>query len=536
MGQMRPSRLFTKVLVVLALLFGVVALVMAAFSAWILDRELTEEYQSKGTAIANSIAGSSIEILLFRDASTIQAIIDQSREIGGVNYVFVEDTQGEIISHTFVPSIPTEVRNLGGDRHATTVRRMQIRGGEEVLDVSSPILAGEVGFVHVGMDRRLIRDTIRSAALQEVGLMGLLFLLSILAAYLFVRRIARPLGRLTDYARALASGDRAATAESEPQAEFLNAAHPDEVGELAQAFQHMVRSLRSTIETERLGRARIEGLLESIREAVPRLSSSSAEILAGTTQQTADAQEQAASVSQTVATVAQVTLTAARSAERARSVGETIRRTLEIGEAGREAVESSITTLDRLKGQVVSTAETIVRLAERAQAIGEIIATVSHIAEQTNLLALNASIEAARAGEHGRGFVVVAGEVKALADQSKKATVQVRQILGEIQSATHTAVLSTEEVTKGVDAAIRVGGQASQTIHTLADTLSDVSQATAQIIASAGQQSLGMDQINEAMRRLDRVAKQNLVTSREFDQAARSLDNLGSQLARLVAD
>src|SRR5207253_5050536 len=114
------------------------------------------------------------------------------------------------------------------------------------------------------------------------------------------------------------------------------------------------------------------------------------------------------------------------------------------------------------------TAENILTLAEQAQAIGEIIAAINDIAEQTNLLALNAAIEASRAGEQGKGFAVVASEVRALADQSKKATAQVRQILGEIQKATNTAVLSTEEVTRGVASAIKVGGQAGQTINSLA--------------------------------------------------------------------
>src|SRR5436309_8969706 len=127
--------------------------------------------------------------------------------------------------------------------------------------------------------------------------------------------------------------------------------------------------------------------------------------------------------------------------------------------------------MEWVKEKVEATAENILELAEKAQAIGEIIATVNDIAEQTNPLALNAAIEASRAGEHGKGFAVVAGEVKALADQSKKATVQVRQILGDIQKATNKAVLSTEEVAKGVSTAIELGTRAGETITALAQAL-----------------------------------------------------------------
>src|SRR5207253_3710370 len=111
---------------------------------------------------------------------------------------------------------------------------------------------------------------------------------------------------------------------------------------------------------------------------------------------------------------------------------EAIQRTQEVGKAGRKSGEDSGAALGTVREQVESTAENILALAEQAQAIGEIIATVNDIAEQTNLLALNAAIEASRAGEQGKGFSVVAGEVKVLADQSKKATAQVRQILGDI--------------------------------------------------------------------------------------------------------
>ena len=271
-----------------------------------------------------------------------------------------------------------------------------------------------------------------------------------------------------------------------------------------------------------------------VREAVAQLGSAGAELLATSQQQAAGAQEQAASVAQTVATVTEVTQTAEQAAQRSRALGEAVQRNLEVGKAGRQVVEASIAALDRLKEQVEATAGTIMALAEQAQQIGEIIAAVNDIAEQTNLLALNAAIEASRAGEHGKGFAVVAGEVKALADQSKKATAQVRQILGEVQKATNAAVLSTEEVTKGVAAASGVAAQAGQTIGALAETLAEAAQGSAQIGASAGQQATGMAQINQAMRNIDQVANQNLAAMRQTEQATKNLNVLGTRLARLV--
>jgi methyl-accepting chemotaxis protein len=268
--------------------------------------------------------------------------------------------------------------------------------------------------------------------------------------------------------------------------------------------------------------------------AIGQLASTGNELLASTNQQAAGAEQQAAAVAQTVATVDEVTQTADQAAQRAKAVGDAVQRTLETGKAGRKAVDDSLAAMDTVKEQVEATAENILTLAEQAQAIGDIIATVTDIAEQTNVLSLNAAIEASRAAEHGKGFAVVAGEVKALADQSKKATTQVRQILGEIQKATNTAVLSTEEVTKGVAAAIKVALQANETIKALADTLTDTARATTQIAASVGQQATGMAQIHQAMKNIDHVARQNTVATRQASQAAENLNTLGTRLRAYI--
>ena len=270
-----------------------------------------------------------------------------------------------------------------------------------------------------------------------------------------------------------------------------------------------------------------------VRSAIQLLTSAATEILATTTQQASGA-EQAAAVTQTVATVDEVTQTTEQATQRARAWATRWGGPCRWARPGRKAVEDSIAALAKVQEQVETTAQNILALAEQAQAIGDITALVADVAEQTNLLALNAAIEASRAGEHGRGFAVVAGEVKALADQSKKATAQVRQILGEIQKGTNAAVLSTEEVTKGVASAGRVADQAGQTIQALAETLAEASQAATQITASAGQQATGMAQIHQAMRNIDEAARQNLAALRQAEQAAQNLNALGGEFTQLV--
>jgi uncharacterized membrane protein affecting hemolysin expression len=146
MEKMKTSRLFTKTLILIVILFGIIATATSVLSGWTLYRSLTAEYKSKGIAIAKSVADSSAEILLNRDLSTVQAIIDQFGEIGGVAYVFVSDAQGEIISHTFVPAVPKEVlplikqsrsSRLTGDVVTT---KLQVEGLGDFIHIYAPIL------------------------------------------------------------------------------------------------------------------------------------------------------------------------------------------------------------------------------------------------------------------------------------------------------------------------------------------------------------------------------------------------------------
>jgi methyl-accepting chemotaxis protein len=271
-----------------------------------------------------------------------------------------------------------------------------------------------------------------------------------------------------------------------------------------------------------------------VEASVRSLAATAAEILAATTQQASGAAESAAAVTETVTTVDEVTQTAEQAAQRAKAVAESAKRAAETGRAGRVAIENAVHGMTTVKDQVESVAQRILVLAEQAQAVGEVTATVTDFAEQTNLLALNAAIEAARAGEQGRGFAVVAAEVKNLAEQSKKATSKVREILGEIEKATGAAVLATEESTKSVGAGLKMVEEGGETIRSLAETIADAAQAAQQIAASAGQQAVGMTQINQAIRNINEVTSQTVVSTKQSERAAQDLNRLGGELQALV--
>ncbi len=243
------SRLFRKTLVLMIVLFGIIATATSIVSGWNLFRQLTKEYQSKGAAIAKSIADSSVEVLLNRDASTVQAILDQFDEIEGVAYVFVTDNTGEFISHTFVPSVPEEVRKFDAEMRQRggrdlTITNFSREGLGDIIDIALPILAGAAGYAHVGMDRDIIRAKIWSAVIAQQGLMFVIFLLSILVAYVLINRISRPLNLLADHAKTLAAEDFSTDLNIPDQIDELSMRSKDEIGNLAGSFVHMQRTLQ----------------------------------------------------------------------------------------------------------------------------------------------------------------------------------------------------------------------------------------------------------------------------------------------------
>lgn len=292
---------------------------------------------------------------------------------------------------------------------------------------------------------------------------------------------------------------------------------------------HLGESINNTLD-------RLHKLILDIQQTLQRLDEDTQDILESTARQIAMANEQDAVVTETTATVNEVRATVTETAERAQSVAETAQHSVEVSKSGIDAVSETINGMELIRGRVEDIADNILVLSEHTQQIGEIIAAVNNLADQSRMLALNASVEAARAGEEGKGFAVVAMEVRNLADQNRDATVQVREILGEIQRATNNAVMVTEEGSKGVDQGQSLVHDAGDAIRNLASAIEEAAMAAMQIAASTRQQTIGMDQLTGAMRTIKHATTETVSSTMQVEASVQRLRQAAQRINIVIAD
>ena len=275
-------------------------------------------------------------------------------------------------------------------------------------------------------------------------------------------------------------------------------------------------------------------LLKTLGETVGALGSGASEILASTAQQSAGAKEQAAAIAQTTSTVEELLQSANQTASKAKIVSESAESASKLGQDGVQGVEASVYALARVREQSDAMARKILDLADSAKSIGDIVEVVSEISEQTNILSINAGIEASRAGEHGLGFSVVAKEVKELALESKKSMADINEILEQIKSSANQAVLGVEQESKLIDESTETVNNAGIIITDLVEAINTNAQAAIQISAASGQQVNAITQIKQAMDDVKLATQQTVSASKQNEQVAGTLSDLGTKLRDIV--
>lgn len=294
----------------------------------------------------------------------------------------------------------------------------------------------------------------------------------------------------------------------------------DELAEFEKNFNHMVENLRN--------------FDVAMTDAVSRLSSVVSELTTTIEQQAVGMNEQSTALNETTTTTQELSATSHQTTEKAQFVVESAEKSMEVTSRGKLAVDGSIDEMNEIKRRVERIAEQILDLSEKTQQIGVITTTVNDIAEQTNMLALNAAIEASKAGEFGKGFGVVAFEVRKLAEKSKEASLRIRDLITQIQNATNSTVMATEEGSKRVDIGVDKIREAGRLMDQSIGSLEENVGYAQQILVGSKQQTIGIEQITLAMANINEVVKQVAAGTQQTQRAVDSVLLLTKELNEML--
>jgi methyl-accepting chemotaxis protein len=349
-----------------------------------------------------------------------------------------------------------------------------------------------------------------------VAVVACALLLAAGLAVLLGRRLTRPILKLTTGLGRMAGGDFATRADLERLA-----AARDETGQMARALLAM--------------RASLAGMVEGTQSSAKAIAAASRQMEATANRMGSGATEQASAVQETMASIAEIAQTAARAKERAAAVMDATSRSESLVAAGGEASAQVRTEIEALGTQVGAIAHATESLAAKALQIDAIAASAEDVAQQSHVLALNASLEAARAGEAGKGFAVVAAEVRQLAAQSLAASARVREIVKDIQAASRAAIAAAEEGSRRAETAVGTSRATDDAIAGLAAVIRDAVTEAREIAESVRQQSIGVDQVTQAMTEVSGVTSTTVETARDVEAASSALANQSGALRASIA-
>ena len=421
------------------------------------------------------------------------------------------------LSRKEVGKVPHDAQEL----NSKTVNKIGL-AADEVLtrDIELNTKGGEAAAADAA-------DTFYYAFMLVAIILGAAVIAGLGVGFYLVQDVSRGINSIIEPMQALGKGDLSA--------DVPHRGEKTEMGAMADVLQIFKEALIAKRAADEAAAADAEAKIERgrrvdnitrefeamIGEIVQTVSSASTQLeaSASTLTSTADRSQRLATTVASASEEASTNVQSVASAteEMASSVGEISRQVQESARMAGDAV-----------GQARATTERVSELSKAAARIGDVVELINTIAGQTNLLALNATIEAARAGEAGRGFAVVASEVKALAEQTAKATGEIGQQISGIQAATNDSVGAIKEISSTIE-------RLSEISSAIAAAVEEQGAATQEIARNVQQAAQGTQQVSSNITDVQRGATETGSASSQVLSAAQMLSNDSGRLKSEVS-
>jgi methyl-accepting chemotaxis protein len=364
----------------------------------------------------------------------------------------------------------------------------------------------------IGMDKAVAvtKECTRSSWIN-IGVTLFIVLLCATTGMVLTHLIAPRIGRVMSMVERLAQKDMKASVEVRGT---------DEIGRMGEAFNGVVASMRT--------------VLQSVAKGAATLSSATTEISTRSVQSAGNARTESSKTSQIAAAAQEMTATIGEISRNAENAALASRESAQTAEQGGTVMQAAAATMEKIAGATRTVSEKMTSLADRSEEIGKVVNVIQEISEQTNLLALNAAIEAARAGEHGRGFAVVAGEVRRLAERTKSATEEIAQTIRSIQEETRATLHVMADSHTAVETGMEETANARKSLDAIIETSKRVEQQINLIATAATEQTSASGEISQSASEISQLAVENAQGAEEAVGALKDLASLANDLDGMI--
>jgi methyl-accepting chemotaxis protein WspA len=327
-------------------------------------------------------------------------------------------------------------------------------------------------------------------------IMGLTLVSVVSLALWVARSLSRPIRAAVAAADRVADGDLTAVVETKAKGE---------AGRLLSSIRKMTEDLRS--------------LIGRIQKSSIQLMSAATEIAATSRQQEQTVHEYGTSTNEAAAAVKEISATGQELVKTMNELNSVAGQTAEMASHGRESLAGMDKTMRLLADSTSSIGSKLSVISERASGINFVVTTITKVADQTNLLSINAAIEAEKAGEYGLGFLVVAREIRRLADMTAVSTLDIERMVKEMQYSVSAGVMEMDKFSDQVRHGVREVAVIADQLGGIIGAVEGLKERFDHVTEGMRVQAQGADQIREAVVHLSDGVNQTLVSLREFNQA-----------------